>query len=302
MMSAPIEIANPLLAHVWGVSQSADRVWAHVAGMAPSRVGRQLFVALQLQAFVDESESPHGGAFVLGGYVASVQSWARFAAEWEQMLPFGTRDSEGTMHFKMADMAVNHDRMSRVPGFYRIIENNVLFALSIIIDKTVLEHAKRRIWIPNKKINWGILSNPYMLGFVAMLDLIFTHRKSLEPLIPPDFDIQFYFDRRSEKSAILSGWDRHVSNRPEGYGDYYGEAPIFENDKKFLALQAADFWVWWIREWYEFGQLNERMRDGDFGHFKVHRIIPKLLILLNEDRLMTLIKQPPAYHRHSAGY
>ena len=32
-------------------------------------------------------------------------------------------------------------------------------------------------------------------------------------------------------------------------------------------MQAADFWAWWVRKWYEQG-TPEKIRDCDFGSFK----------------------------------
>ena len=73
-----------------------------------------------LQSFMDESYGDTG-ILVLGGYIASAESWTHFSKEWEEMLPYGIRDKDGRYHFKMSEMATNEDRMQRIPGFFRII-------------------------------------------------------------------------------------------------------------------------------------------------------------------------------------
>ena len=109
--------------HVWGVSAAQDRVFAQICGMAPSRAVGRLFVILQ--AYIDDSYTKDG-VFVLGGYVASVESWAAFSKEWEKLLPYAKRARNGQFHFKMNEMAKH---MDRVRAFYRIIEKHVLLSV-----------------------------------------------------------------------------------------------------------------------------------------------------------------------------
>src|ERR1700688_2027339 len=45
--------------------------------------------------------------------------------------------------------------------------------------------------------------------------------------------------------------DRYVSGRPANIKGVYGAAPRFEDDQQVLPLQAADFWAWWVRKWYD---------------------------------------------------
>jgi hypothetical protein len=66
-----------------------------------------------LQAFIDESYS-NDGTYVLAGYIASVEEWASFSREWQELLPYGTLDKDDQFHFKMSEMAINEERMKRV--------------------------------------------------------------------------------------------------------------------------------------------------------------------------------------------
>ena len=102
---------NALLDHAWGKSAAQDRVWAQVTGLAPSRAVRRWLMALTYQAFIDDSYT-HGGEFVLAGHVATAENWAKFAAEWENLLPSGTLGKIG-YHFKMALARGSRSRAGR---------------------------------------------------------------------------------------------------------------------------------------------------------------------------------------------
>src|SRR5260221_5959217 len=119
--------ANPLLDHAWGISPGADRVWAQIAGIAPStKPWERLFVVLtEFQAFMDESYE-NDGVFVMAGYVATAAAWANFSKEWEELLPVTFRDKKGRHRFKMNEMK---RRMSEVPRFYSIIKKYVALAI-----------------------------------------------------------------------------------------------------------------------------------------------------------------------------
>jgi hypothetical protein len=56
-----------------------------------------------------------------------------------------------------------------------------------------------------------------------------------------------------------------MTGRSEQTRRLYGSIPRFENDQKFLPLQAADFWAWWVREWCEAGNVKEEMEKLNFG-------------------------------------
>ena len=116
-----------ILEHVWGVSSAQDRVWAHVSGISPRKAGASCLVVLQ--AFIDESVSTKG-MFVLAGHIATAEAWACFAKDWEELLPYAVRDKNGEFNFKMRDMALSPDRMSRVPAFYKVIEKYALLSVS----------------------------------------------------------------------------------------------------------------------------------------------------------------------------
>lgn len=278
---------NALLNHVWGRSPAADRAWAQVTGMAPDRAVRRPFMVLQ--AFIDDSHSD--GIFVLGGHVATDESWAKFSEEWERLLPLGTLAPNGRYHFKMKEMAATPERMARVPAFFRVIEKHVMLSLHIKIGLRDLERAKARLWAPLRKIDWGFFQNPYLVAWRCLLDHMHgpASRPIIEEVLPAGKKINFVFDQQTEKKFILPIWDEFVATRPDSYRATIGSTPRFEDDQEFLALQAADFWAWWSRKWYVDGTLekHDKMR---FGHWKVHRLdYPRLSIAYDEDGLVKLL-------------
>jgi hypothetical protein len=229
-----------ILGHRWGVYRAQDRVWAQVRGISPRQgAGRRLFMVLQ--AFIDESYGGTG-VLVLGGYVATAEAWADFSKEWEEMLPYGTLDKENRHHFKMSEMAINEERMQRIPGFFRIIEKHVSLSISCKASVIDIQRAKNRLWVLNVNISYvGGLTNPWVFVFVALLDMLFhnRNRKLISHLIPSGEKIDFYFDSRSEKTAVIKGWEAFVSRRSDPFRQFCGATPRFEDDNDFLPLQAG---------------------------------------------------------------
>ena len=250
--------------HLWGLSAAQDRVWAQVCGLAPSATGARLLMVVQ--AYIDDSQSTNG-TFVLAGYIASAERWAAFAKEWESALPFGTLNKYSKYHFKMSEMALLPERMERVPYFYKIIEANVLASLSIAINIRDLAAARNRLCLYNAAIDWGYVNNSFLFAARALFDLFHHRRSEMIEFIPIDQGIDFIFDDQSEKGAILNAWSRYLSNMPVEIREMFGATPRFENDEKFLPLQAADLWAWWVRKWTDDGLLSERLNRPQFGHW-----------------------------------
>jgi hypothetical protein len=260
---------NALLNHVWGKSPAQDRVWAQVTGLRPDGAVRRLLMALNFQAFVDDSRSKD--EFVLGGHIATAENWAHFSKEWEELLPFATRDKNGSLRFKMTEMAGNPERVARVEVFYRALEKYSAASISCRMNLDDFEQAYERVQALAARLNWSVdfakWKNPYYFLFRGLMDRFHDHRETMKEFIPLDEQVDFIFDNQSEKSFILAAWDEIVEIRPKEVQKYYGATPRFEDDLKFLPLQAADLWAWWVREWYEedSAPMPDKMRRLDFG-------------------------------------
>lgn len=59
-----------------------------------------------------------------------------------------------------------------------------------------------------------------------------------------------------------------------------------------MALQAADFWAWWVRRWYEEDAIDwpDKMKALDFG---LWRGTPREMIVfsMNEDQIFDMLQQ-----------
>jgi hypothetical protein len=294
-----------LLEHAWGSSPAQDRLWAQVTGLAPGEAVWRLLMALQFQAFIDDSSTP-GGEFVLAGYIAPAQAWAQFAKEWEQLLPSGTIAENGKYHFKMSEMAMTPERMERVPAFYWIIEKYVTASVSARMNladfKSALERAREFFWRLKLDVNFARFENPYYFLFRILMDRFHDFREKMVARIPLDEQVDFIFDSQTEKSFILSAWDEIVAVRPEEAQKYYGATPRFEDDQKFLPLQAADLWAWWVREWYEEDSSDrpEKMRILDFGKWRGKKERLNIAISTTEDKIFEQMKAITAQNFHRA--
>jgi hypothetical protein len=281
---------SALLNHVWALSRAQDRVWAQVSGLPASISDRRLLMVFQ--AYIDDSYTS-GGVFVLAGYIATTEVWAKFSKEWEEMLPFGVRAKDGRFHFKMSEMASSPERLERVGAFYRIIESYDLTSISCNINIAELRRAAKRLWSPERIIDWGPFSDPFFFTFRALIDCVHDHRDKFPSL--PDEKIDFIFDEQSQKSIIFSAWDQFLASRRDHIRPLFGATPRFEDDKDFLPLQAADLWTWWVRAWRERGSPTFVTDDGIINMVLRGLVASKtsqraILISYDEDQITVILR------------
>jgi hypothetical protein len=287
-MKAPIRCA-------WDVNPEADRVWAQVTGMRLSESVRRVLVVVQ--AFMDESEDDE--FFVIAGYVATAETWAAFSQDWEKTLPYGLRDKNGSWYFKMVDMAAVPERMARVPAFYRIIEKYPMLPISCTLRRVDLERAKKRIWVPHAAINWGYADNAYRFSFRNLLDTFHAKRAIFGNVLSENQPVDFIFDERSEKAPILSEWEGFKEMQIAKGFTQYGATPRFEDDYKFLPLQAADLWAWWVRQAWHSSTGENKIYEDDFP-VKGAKSQYRVSISADEDTITNMLGEQAC--THSASY
>jgi hypothetical protein len=251
-------------------------------------------MSLNFQAFVDESFTAE--EFVLGGHIASADSWAVFAKEWEELLPLGTLAKNGKRHFKMAEMASSAEHVPHVRAFYNVIEAHVTCSISCRINLPEFERAKARVLhkmsLLHVQVDLGRWANPYFFAFRVMLDNFHRERERFKAVLPLDEKIDFIFDNHSEKKPILDAWDEYFTEVvDEIVQPFYGASPRFEDDQKFLPLQGADLWCWWVREWYEADSIDvpDKLRNFDFGTWR-GRQRPAVVMSADENQMVTLLE------------
>jgi hypothetical protein len=225
-----------------------------------------------LQAYVDGSGTGDPNELILAGYVATAETWREFSREWKSCL-----DEANLPYFKMNEMT---SRPELAAYFYRVIERHeVLAALSVTIDTAALRKVVREI-VPAPDIRAEKLENPYFFAFRAMIECL----AALQDKIGISEPVDFIFDDESEKVRILPIWELVKDAMRPDIRERIGSNPIFREDHKFMPLQAADLYAWWVRRWHRDGR-KDRLRVP-FA-WKENRQIAVLHMELDEGTLRT---------------
>lgn len=257
---------SALLRHVWGRSQAADRVWAQVAGIGSKADNRTIMV---FQAFMDESYTRYGknDSFVFAGGIATAESWALFASEWEALLPeHGQMDKAGNKYFHTSEAPKDSPAHEL---FWRVIENRVPALVSSQFYLSDFESAMKRLYYPGHHLKVDRDVSPFTVGFFCLMNTFHNHREKMTQVIPMAEPIDFYFDNNPEhKGFFRAAWDKYIERvSEEGRRHLYGVEPRYEDDKQFKPLQAADYWASWVRRWYDEGGIP-RVRKHKFDRFE----------------------------------
>lgn len=251
-----------------------------------------------LQAYIDDSWD-EDGCYVLAGYVASAEEWAAFSREWEAMLPRATLQADGHYRFKMSEMAQSPERMSRVAGFHNVINKHVRMSIASVLDlkdhRLALE--RYRTPFPTITMDWGGFNSPFYTAFRCLMDGFHRIRSdSTQPTskyfktLPAGQPVDFYFDDSTEKGTVLRVWDEYMSHRGPLAKELYGSTPRFEDDERFLPIQAADFRAYWVREWAtEHGVKNAA--SGRFPFKSAAKTIDNLIFSVSEDEMADALRQ-----------
>jgi hypothetical protein len=254
-----------------------------VAGMRLSETVLQPFMTLQ--AFVDESEN--GEVFLLGGVIASVEAWGAFSAEWEELLPLAPLGPDLKRNFKFSEMILaGLFRTEHIPIFSKVVDRYSQATLSFLVFKQDIERAKARVKVPQVHINWGNAGNPYVLAVTMMVKWFSENLETVNEWLGTDQPIEFIFDKRDEYKLLRDGWDSSVESLPEERRKRFGSDLRFEDDKRFLALQAADYVVGWIRYWLERGVEVPDVGSTFFGIPVKGRLMPHIRTGIVEDEIV----------------
>lgn len=201
-----------------------------------------------LKAYIDGSGNGSPDSLVLAGYIASDEQWANFSAEWQEML-----DKLSMTDFKMSRMAQSSERMEQAAWFYRIIEKHTICSVSSIINtaklRNTLDDAIKKNALPVSEKNIKHLKNPYFMAFRTLIYALLHKQKSIGISEP----ITLVFDKESEQERAIIAWCNLKEKSTPEIQALMGSAPLYEDDKKVLPLQAADLFAWWVRKWEKQG-------------------------------------------------
>ena len=241
-----------------------------------------------MQAFVDDSHDDQ--IYLLAGHVASAEAWAKLSVEWERLLPkFGVLMPNGKYAFKMNQMAQPH-RLENVAPFYRLIEEHVSFSFAAWLWKRDIPRAYSRLVSPTCQLAFADTIVPFDIVFCGLLDYMNKIRDQIAEMVDFELPLDFYFDEQAEKARVYRSWDNFVRTRQDNFSEFISGVPKFENDERFLPLQAADLWAWWVREWIQ-ADTPEQMHYPDFGPFTAkRRTHMKIDLQLTEDALARVFR------------
>ncbi|PDT64465.1 hypothetical protein CO683_37920 [Bradyrhizobium ottawaense] len=222
-----------------------------------------------LQAYIDGSGTGDKRSLVLAGYIADADTWASFSDEWKAQL-----DHAQMARFKMFEMK---ERLEIAAYFYRLIEkHNIQAAISIAADTAALKKAVREL-VPETVLGRENLENPYYIASRGLIEILAVHQQKFMRWNDP---VDFIFDDESEKVHILEMWDWMKVLMNSAAQGRIGSTPIFRPDEKFMPLQAADLYAWWIRKWHNEGN-REAIQSYQFP-WGCKRDIPQIHIDLKE--------------------
>jgi hypothetical protein len=253
------------------------------------------------QVYLDESGYGDKQLFVMAGYIARADNWARFSDEWQSLLDYRSPHYRTLESFRMAEMQSAADR-ERCEWFYRIIEKYVHMAIAVVVDVAAVNRVYDSfVWPNNMESDGGMRwRSPYFLAFHSIILAINDGAAKL----PTSGPIDFIFDDSTEQEKSLHGWRSAKRFLPEEVGSLMGDPPIYRNDKTTLPLQAADLLAWWVRYWVKKeGAVFRRPPPMKFG-WPEQREIPTLVSLFTERKLgrlyanfMTIISKSRAPRR-----
>lgn len=198
-----------------------------------------------LQVFADESgRGQSSAAYVVAGFVASVETWLAFSKEWRAVLDVEPRIE----YFKAREAAHKSgqfanwseiDRDRRVDTFLNVILSHRLVPTKIAVPhKHYARVFKGRV---DKRFD-----NPFWLPTYSaiLVTLRFLASRGV------DDKVNFIFDqvKPREKKLILSAWDFYRGYAARETKHLIGSEPQFDDDVTVMPLQAADLHAWHARQ------------------------------------------------------
>ena len=214
-------------------------------------------------AFIDDSASEGSPPmFVLGGYVASAETWAAFSDDWRAALAGPPKQKYVKYIEAMGKRPKGqfygwnrNDIFARMSKYRAIIEKHNLagFSISFRVDHLRDTHAT----LPKRWLN------PYYTAVAALMPEL---ARALPDFGLPREQLDLIFDEQvMEKVRVLQVWEdlrRHAETAsanldpPDILTRILKNSPRWDNDINELPLQAADMQVTWRR------MCLEAQRDG----------------------------------------
>lgn len=232
-----------------GATPWLPRGMSFLSGL-PSPV-RKRRVLLPIQVYVDDSGGKgQGPVFVFAGLVASAETWAAFADEWQDCLD----EKPAISHFKMREAASLQEefrhwqpkvRDEKVRRLARVVDRYVSALLYFVLDLTGFKDViAPRFPKPFNQVYFWPFQFMVMLAAHDVIWRSLTGRFEQRITEPFEmiFDEQVVFGPRARLWYPYAKCLLHPAIQA-----VMPTEPIFRSDREFLPLQAADMFAWWLR-------------------------------------------------------
>jgi hypothetical protein len=256
------------------VSRIGSAVGAGHKGVSPK--GKRLMV---WQVYADESGKGQQPVFVLAGWLADSTAWASFSADWKRVLS----EPPTIQYFHMVEAWHRNKqfqgwsieaRDAKVGRLASLVKQYVKCGIHCLVFQAAYHLHIKGI---DKQFN-----DPYVISsYLLMIDAVkfFASKGIAEP-------IDFIFDKQpKESNKVQSLYGDFIQLVPDEYRALIGAQPRYENDKHFVALQAADMLAWHIRR----EQSNDFDKNRETAAFDIFEI-EQQKIVIDVDMLARVIR------------
>ena len=201
-----------------------------------------------LNGYIDDSADET--VFVLAGFVAPAEEWAKFSDEWAATLKakpsirfLKTKEAMGSKPSGKFHRWTEDERDTKLRLLYEIIDKYVSFEVSAVVHLGPFKRIFGNGVLPKAA------ANPYYHAISLLISGV--AREQIRQGMPEKID--FIFDEQvMEQGRFLAVWDDIVRDAPPDVKPMIGSTPVFKKDTDVLPLQAADLEAWWLRKrWRE---------------------------------------------------
>jgi hypothetical protein len=181
----------------YDAGRAAEPVWALVSGLPRGEREKRLFMVLQ--AYIDDTgNSPNEYTFMLAGFVASSEAWAKFCDDWQALLD----RPPGAVYLKTTHAYSLRFQFHKSNGWTRTLRDTFMIDAADIIRSHVRESVA--VWARREYFDKhiGTLALPYARDaaehpyFLCFYHLILSVA-ALHSLVKPE-PCDFIFDEQSK--------------------------------------------------------------------------------------------------------
>lgn len=211
-----------------------------------------------LACYLDDSGEDSEPIITLAGYLSLAHQWVEFEFEARKLFDSYKIDFLHTVDFYHARgqfLGWDRDRkLQFAKSFYGILANRVAYGFEFSVLKS--RFAERK-----KGKNLKREGSPMGFCFRGILDRMVKHPGVEWASTLPGVDLSFIVEAgQKNQGDTLARFKAIKQMAPEKFGSI-----AFEDKKKFIALQAADFLAFYTRRIRN--KTQEKMRENDLEFF-----------------------------------